>query len=452
MDNEKKSIGIWGFGIVGKAAARYFCKQGATLSVLDKRDLSDTELALLQSFHAAYIQETDAKSVIQWLDNQSHILASPGVDLRPYGTYQNRFITELDLFCQLFKKPIIAVTGSVGKTTVTTLLSSLLRAKYPQLWTGGNIGTGMLDAVDTPADAALLELSSFQLEHCNYFAPHVAIVTNFYPNHIDRHGTIDAYFQAKKKIMTHQMADQLAVVPLALRDQLGTLPARTYFVASNDDIIPDTVNEGLNIIYAHNGNIMLRNTSGEKILGSLSDLPDITFTQNWLTIAAALHALDISLETVQNNLQETALPAHRLELVNTINGVNFYDDSKGTTPAATLAAVYKLHANNRPVILILGGLSKGIDRAPLVAQLKDKVSFIYCIGKERVQLGTWCQANGIAHIAIETLDDTFNHFQRTMKPGDQLLLSPAGSSFDQFKDYKDRGDYFKQLVNSISLT
>lgn len=449
MSELKKSVGIWGFGIVGKAAARYFYKQGAALSIFDKRELTLPEWELLHSYNATYYRQADASSVIQWLGNQTSIVASPGIDIRPYQQFRDRFITELDLLYHSFNKPIIAVTGSVGKTTVTTILSALLHTKYPQLWTGGNIGTGMLEAIDSSADAALLELSSFQLEYCNQFAPDCAIVTNFYPNHIDRHGSLEGYFRAKKNILAHQTSDQYAIVPLSLRDSLEAIPAIIYFVASQGDIIPENIHDRMSIVYERDGIIYLRQSTGQIILGTLHDLPDITFTQNWLTIAAALHALTIPFSVIQEQLHDPALPAHRLELVKTIGGVDFYDDSKGTTPAATLAAVNKLHANSRPVILILGGLSKGLDRAPLIEQLKNKASYIYCIGKDREQLSAWCRMCEITHINLETLDEVINHFASVMKAGDQLLLSPAGSSFDQFKDYQARGDYFKTLVHAI---
>ncbi len=449
MDELNKSIGIWGFGIVGKAAARHLYKQGKKFSIFDKRELTESERELIQSYNASFHRQTDPGSVIQWLENQAYILASPGVDIRPYDDSRTQFITELDLFFQSFKKPIIAVTGSVGKTTVTTLLSSLLRTKYTQLWTGGNIGTGMLDAIDSPADASLLELSSFQLDYCNQFAPYCAIWTNFYPNHIDRHGSLEGYFEAKKNILAHQKSDQYAIVPLSLRTKIGSIPSITYYVASDGDIIPDIIHDRMNVVYANHGIIFLRRSIGEIELGSIRDLPDITFVQNWLTISAALHALGIPLSAIKEQLHEPELPAHRLELVKTVDGIDFYDDSKGTTPAATLAAVNKLHAQGRAVILILGGLSKGLDRAPLIEQLKNKVSFIYCIGKEREQLASWCNVHAIAHSSLETLDEVINHFAREMKPNDQLLLSPAGSSFDQFKDYQERGDYFKKLIASI---
>jgi len=449
MITTKKSVGIWGFGIAGKAAAHHFHQQGISLSIFDKRELTAAEQKLVRSYNASFCQQTDTESVIRWLGSQASIVASPGIDLRPYEKFHKLFITELDLLYQSFKKPIIAVTGSVGKTTVTTLLSSLVRTKYHHLWTGGNIGTGMLDAIDSPADAALLELSSFQLEYCNQFAPDCAIWTNFYPNHIDRHGSLEAYFKAKKNILIHQTATQYTILPLSLFDSIGNIQATTYYVAAEDDTIPHAIHDRTNIVYAHNGMIILRQASGETVLCSLADLPDITFVQNWLTIAAALHALGISFSTIKVQLATPALPAHRLELVKTINGIDFYDDSKGTSPAATCAAVNKLQAHGRPVFLILGGLSKGIDRSPLIAQLKNKASFIYCIGKEREQLAEWCTASSIPHVVLETVDEVIIHFKNTMKQGDQLLLSPAGSSFDQFKDYKERGDYFKKLVTVI---
>ena len=221
MEFTSKKIGVWGLGVVGKAAVRFFHKQGISVNVMENREISAHEQNFLTDHRATLYRQND---VTAFLASHDFCIASPGIDLRPYQQYQKQFITELDIFASFWQKPIIAITGSIGKTTVTHLLSQLLSKKM-RVATGGNIGIGMLDllAEQDNADCALLEVSSFQLEQCTAFAPTVALWTNFHPNHLDRHGTSEEYFKAKAQLLLRQKETDHALVPLELLPMIRAL-------------------------------------------------------------------------------------------------------------------------------------------------------------------------------------------------------------------------------------
>lgn len=218
MDFVHKKIGIWGFGIVGKSALNYFKKSNIKTTVMNAHELTEEEHALLHEAHSQIILQTEHE---KFLREHDMILVSPGIDLRPYKHYHHKFITELDIFAHHNKNKTVAITGTIGKTSITHLLSKIVES-HSCVKTGGNIGTGLLDLLSdhNPHATIILELSSFQLEHIRFFAPDIAIWTNLYQNHLDRHETLENYFNAKYNLITHQNENQKALVNLDLMDQI----------------------------------------------------------------------------------------------------------------------------------------------------------------------------------------------------------------------------------------
>jgi UDP-N-acetylmuramoylalanine--D-glutamate ligase len=403
-----KKIGIWGYGKVGKSVAEFVRQQGATVGVMDK---SRQELP-------AWITFYDEENKDLFFAIHDYIVPSPGIDITPYleklGT---KLIAELDLFAQFFHKPIIAITGSVGKTTTTSLLGQLLNLYGIKALVGGNIGIACCDLISMQdsADCAVLEVSSFQTEHCRLFAPDVAIITNLVPNHLDRHITMEAYRSAKLRMILNQTAAQKALLPESFKECAANIKSSiTFFNASAQP---------------------------------KNELPLITFTSNWVVIEHALALLncDISqLPTLANSLKT---PEHRLEHIARIHDVDFYNDSKATTPTSTLSAVAQL--KHRPIHLLLGGLSKGINRESLIHALHGSVKTIACFGAEAEQLWNWCTASGICATNHATLEDAFQRCIQQAEPHDIILLAPGGSSFDLFKDFEERGNVFKLLTYEV---
>lgn len=453
---QKERIGIWGFGTVGVSALRFFAGKQCDVQLFDDRQLELSERAVVKK-NGATLVPPEAR---EWfLKTNDIILPSPGVDLRPYQKYKHKWITELDIIQKQFKKPVVAITGTAGKTTVTNLLSQLLTSSGLCVWTGGNIGTGMLDLlhIEQEIDVAVLEVSSFQLEHCKSFAPTLAIVTNFYENHLDRHRTMSEYFAAKKKIFTQQTAGHYTLLPLAIKKKVqffGKDKSSFHFFMIRSSEWLREGRKGFNIFCIKNKRIMRHSPPQAKppsqnLQTLFQKICALTYQENALVVTLATQLLSQLLgRTLFCKINNPTLPPHRLEHVATINGVSFYNDSKSTSPAPTIAAVQKL--SNKPIFLLLGGRSKGADRSTLIATIKKEVKTVYAFGAEAKELEQACTKHAVACQSFSTLDLAFIACATTAQPGDQILLSPAGSSFDLFKNYEERGNQFKALVSQMS--
>lgn len=449
----KNKIGIWGLGTTGKSVIKYLFdtrQEGdyLKLEVTDKKDPNNEDLNFLRQYKVKY-----TPSISQFLETNEFIIPSPGIDLRTYSKYNYKFLSELDLFAQAWQKPIIAVTGTVGKTSIVYLLSKIFEQNNIKVSTGGNIGTGMLDLVkeQEKSEYALLEVSSFQLDTCKTFGPNLAIITNLYPNHLDRHENLDEYFKAKYKIIANQTIGQKALVPIELREQLQQEDINRSFIYFSQNAI-DTSKVNLKpeeYIYFIENNKIVKFMHGEKReIIDIKELPTISYKANWLIIVAACDILQIDLNILKNIIIDN-LPAHRLDRVAQINGLTFYNDSKSTIPQATLAAIDQINSNN--ITLFLGGISKGVDRTELIYKLKTKVDSVVCFGGEADNLYQLCKKNKIISYNCKTLTEAFNTAINNCKTGQILLFSPAGASFDLFKNYQDRGDNFVKLVKEYEM-
>lgn len=449
-------IGIWGFGRVGKATALFLAKQGQKITVMDKRVLTEEEQTLLKSHSITFISQDNPAT---FFEQNDLVLASPGIDLVPWQAYRSKMVTELDLFAQLFKGSLIAITGTVGKTTSTTLLSQLLTAAGKAPLTGGNIGIPTFSLLADRPDAklSLLEVSSFQLELCKNFAPDLAIWTNFFSNHLDRHANLHDYFQAKKQLLNHQHPGQHALLNADLitaYPELLEIPATIHlFTGKNPaDLDLPKLSDTSSLFFIKDRTAYVKRGNTTQQLFSLDDTRVVTFPENLLVVGAALHLFGLnSADLFKAHNTELSVPEHRLEPCARCGSSVFYNDSKATTPQATMAAVQQLAP--KPIKLFLGGLGKGIDREPMIKELATTtVRHIYCFGKEAEHLANLCATYGIAHSAHTTLAPALTECIETLQPNEQVLFSPSGSSFDLFKDFEDRGRIFKQLTKDILAT
>lgn len=297
--NKQQTIGIWGFSKVGSAAARYYVRHGMRPGIFDAHPLTREQQVYCQQ-EKLHVWNPD--QLVVFLQHYDLILPSPGIDLRPYHAYAHKWVSEFDLFCHEYKKPIIAITGSIGKTSITHLLSQLLTNAYGTIATGGNIGIGMLDLLTLDeTKLALLELSSFQLELVQTAAADLAIITNIYPNHLDRHGSLDAYIAAKSSIYKHQTKTQKLLLPYNLASTLcaTTRPkGKLYlFIDTPTNDAPLLPHDCAGIFFQDTAQrLMYVDKHGHKELMPLESLPAITFAQNWLIIASAAHLLGVDLQ------------------------------------------------------------------------------------------------------------------------------------------------------------
>ena len=452
IDYNGKKIGIWGWGVAGKSVALFLLKQHAVLTVFDAQELTEADQDFLKQQGISY----SASMLLEdFLEAQTYIFPSPGIDLRPYQNYTEKWLSELDLFAQAWHKPSIALTGTAGKTSLASLLAQALTAHGLKIALGGNIGIGLLDllAEQENTDYAVLELSSYQLERSTRYAPDYELLTNFYANHLDRHGSIGHYFQAKLKLFAYQKSNQTTIIPLEFYKDLRKITSRPLICFALHEPSEDAVSELLpqDILYYSDEqkNSMVVTSTSRSICLHAEEIPALSYASNWMMVYAVLSALGISQQEIKKIISKTSfvLPAYRGELVAIKHGIAYYNDSKSTLFESTRTAVEKF--SGKPLILMLGGLSKGVNRTPLISQLAGKVLFISCFGKESQELYQACLDAGIDAAASETLEKAVQEAQKKAPYGSSVLFSPAGSSFDLFKNYQHRGEAFNLLIDKI---
>ncbi len=436
----KRSL-IVGLGTTGVAVARYLCARGEAVRVIDSR----AQPPGLDELKAAC---PDADVVVEtldprWLDDASRVLLSPGLayDI-PLALEARRrglaVIGDIELFALAARAPVIAVTGSNGKSTVTTLASQMLQAQGLAAPAGGNLGPPALDLLDAPADAYVLEISSFQMETTDSLAPLAATVLNISPDHLDRHLTLERYAELKERLLRsadHAVvnADDPIVAAMGVRH-----PHAVPFSVATE------LERGYSIVTRSGERWLARDR--EPLLRA-ADLV-IRGTHNEANALAAL-ALTAELTRDLSRALEAlrtfpGLP-HRCQRIAVRKGVAYVDDSKGTNVGATLAA---LHGLDGPLVLIAGGLSKGQDLAPLTGGARGKLRAAVLIGAAAPDLEQVLAAV-CPTVRAASMDDAVARAAALARRGDTVLLSPACASQDMFRDYKERGDLFARAANEL---
>ena len=439
---KQKKVGIWGYGSVGKSVHRYALKQDFALHIMDST-YADNKI----KDNITYWPETTHEAFFKAID---WYVPSPGINnAKLKNVPYEKMVSEVDLFYKEWNKKIIAITGSVGKTTTTHFLHTLIEQCNKKIITGGNIGTPMLDLLDyTDKEIALLELSSFQLEHALFFRPHIAAWTNIYPNHLDRHKNEDAYFLAKYNILKQQTPDDLAILPTSLKpllDKHGWPSSRIIFFEDRKiDMQTDAE------YCFHNNYIYKKNKNNELIsICNISTISSKTHWQNWLLIISLLSETNLLHNNFLHHASELKPLAHRMQTIIDNQNIHVINDSKSTTSASTIAAMNQCTSKN--IILMLGGISKGVDRSELIATLNNKVIHVITFGAEACMLQKMCIQNNIPSTACKNLAIAVKagYEKSTQYTHSTLLFSPSGSSFDLFKDYQERGETFISLVKTI---
>lgn len=449
--NKNRLYGVWGLGVSGTSIVRYLLACGHHVVALEKNSVPNAAF-FTQHNVRIFRDPTERDEFFATCDT---IIPSPGIDLRTHEQLLAKVLPEVDLFQRAWHKPIVAITGTLGKTSTTHLLSMLLTAAGMRVATGGNIGIGMLDLIATQNDhdSAVLELSSFQLEHATKISPHLAIITNIFDNHLDRHGTLDAYIKAKLTICAAQHDDAHTVLPLSLAPFIRADSRFQSRRLSWFSMSTPTTNEKRFIQHDDNCFVVTEqgfewHSAGEqKLLLPTAEIPGISFTQNWLILTAACTLLGHDMQKlITQTRSQLSLPHNRLEHVATINGIDYFNDSKSTIMQATIAAVNE--RASQPIVLLLGGLSKGVDRRSYMHELAH-VSHIICFGEEANRLATACAQQNIPATACQELEPALRAAQQLAQPGSCVLFSPGGASFDLFRNYEERGTAFVRLVKKM---
>jgi UDP-N-acetylmuramoylalanine--D-glutamate ligase len=354
-------------------------------------------------------------------------------------------VSEIEVAGWYLREPIVGITGSNGKTTTAALLGKMLEASGFPTFVGGNIGVPLSSAVDRVNKGSIVvaELSSFQLEAIRDFRPHVAVLLNISPNHLDRHPSFEAYAQAKRQIFRNQRAEDYAILNADdpwVRSLSPALVSRKVFFSRLQQIPCG--------LFVSNGNVVYRMGHLERVLLETREvrLRGGFNLEDVLGAAAAACVLGADFDAVRNAVREFQGVEHRLEYVRDLCGVGFYNNSKATSVDAT---VKSLEAFARGVHLILGGKDKGAPYAPLRPVLKDRVREVLLIGAAADRIAQEL-SGAVELIRAGNLERAVREAFQCARPGDVVLLAPACSSFDQFQDYEHRGRVFKELVERLA--
>ncbi len=451
-------MGLGSFG-GGVGLAHYLARHGARVTVTDLQEAPALQASLksLAGLPMRFVlgehRERDFIDTDVVFVNPAVPLNSPFLQLA--RQHQVPLDSEINLFVRQCRGRIIGITGSVGKSTTTSLLGSILQEHDCRTLVGGNIGGSLLSRLSeiTPETPVVLELSSFQLEHLHWqhYSPPLAVVLNLAPNHLDRHGTMAAYQSAKEVILIHQTPADMAILnwdDTTVRAMAARAQGQRFFFSVDETLDAGVYRQGAAVVHARGGQ--------RRVLFHPADLQlrGAHNVGNAAAAAAAAALMGVPAGTIGRGLQRFRGLPHRLELVTMKGGVQYYNDSKATTPLATLRA---LQAFEQPLVLLAGGYDKGapFDALTQVIHRRTKVALFYGATAPKLaqaleraartvpdQPGPQCRQHA-------NLEAALHQAAALAAAGDVVLLSPACASYDQFPHYEARGEYFCTLVQAL---
>jgi UDP-N-acetylmuramoylalanine--D-glutamate ligase len=451
-----KRVTILGCARQGQAAARWLGRHGAHVTVNDRRpveQMSEAQSALAD-FPVTWVLGSHPLEI---LDTTDIVCLSGGVPLdNPIVVEATRRGIPLTNDTQVFMEAVpcqtVGITGSAGKTTTTTLVGQMAKNAFGnKVYVGGNIGDPLLNHVDKMNldDLAILEISSFQLEQMT-LSPHVAAVLNITPNHLDRHGTMEAYIAAKQVILNFQATGDTAVL---CREDPGSWRLRGRvsgrLISFGFGLIPGRqegsfLSDGLLYLRERGVEIPLIRRSQILLRGEHN-------VMNTLAAFAIGYATGLPLDAMLEGARNFHGVAHRLELVREWDGTKWYNDSIATAPERTMAAIRSF---TEPIVLLLGGRDKNLPWGDLAALVHERVDRVVIFGEAAEKITAALeQANGPLKKTMERckgLEEAVQAAARLTKPGEVVLLSPGGTSFDQFRDFEERGEAFRKWVSELS--
>jgi UDP-N-acetylmuramoylalanine--D-glutamate ligase len=449
-----KRVTVIGLGREGVALARFLIRQGAEVTVTDikKEELLKNEMATLAGLPIRYYLGGHPEEVLE----AEVIFVSPGVpqEIPTLVEARSRGValsSETKLFFSLCPAPIIGITGSSGKTTTTSLVGEIMKAEGRRTFVGGNIGSPLIDLVDDigPEDTVVMELSSFQLETMDR-SPHVAAVLNLSPNHLDRHASMDDYVAAKSNIVRFQTEADYAVLNAdqPLTSGLSHIgQGQTVLFSRQRPVDRGAFLDGEQITVRWKGQDQrICAVSEIRLLGTHN-------VENVLAACAIASAAGARVGAMRSAVSSFQGVEHRLELVRELHGVRYYDDSIATSPQRTIAA---LNSFTEPIILLAGGREKHLPLERLAEDILKKVRALVLFGEAASLLEQAVAERQAGHpgpsLELYRSSDLAEAVQiaaRVAEPGDVVLLSPACTSFDMYRDFAARGDHFKSLVREL---
>lgn len=454
-----KKVLVVGFGLSGVAVIKYMVKQGAKVTVTDLKQKSE----LMESVNACgdlKIEYELGRHNNKTFLTSDLIVVSPGIPLNIKPLEEARAANipitgEIEIAASALEEPLIAITGTNGKTTTTTLIGEMFKADTKPAYVGGNIGKPLLDHVTegTPVNSVIAELSSFQLELTEKLIPAVAVFTNIEEDHLDRYPDMTAYIDAKKRLLKACDRNTFVVLnydcPIVSRFSEETQGKVIWFTKKDPMAVGGTFAEQFcGVYYMPETRTVICKVTGKEEAYPLTQfkLFGEHNRENLMAAISAARAMGVSQKAIQTVIDTFKGVAHRLEFVRKKDGVFFFNDSKGTNVMSVKRSLSSFQ--NNPIILIAGGKDKGMDYTPLVDLVKKKCKLLILLGEAKEKIN-----RAIGDHADTFLVGTFEEavllaFQKS-RAGDIILLSPGCSSYDMFRNFEERGDYFKKLVTQL---
>lgn len=450
MRFKNKKILIVGFGKSGRSAAEWLRLKGAEITISDRKSLSDLPRDQVLQMRELGIEFETGEHRPETFIQADLIVISPGVplDIESLRAAREKGIPvmgEMQLALEHIDCPVIAVTGTNGKSTVTSLVGDMIAKSGAQVFVGGNIGTPLTDYLleRRPADYVVIEVSSFQLDIMDAFSPDIAIVLNITPDHLDRYETFDDYARAKLKIIAGQKEDQFAILNDDDESLSGIEPG------GKGQVLRYGLEPGKNRQACIEGERLIAHLPGQEPCSfdlHRFSLPGSHNRGNLMAGVLAGLVLKLDRDGLQQTINEFKGLPHRLEWVRRIDGVDFYNDSKATNIDAALRAIRSF---DRPVVLIAGGRHKGAGYYPLAQGARGLVKKAVLLGEAGKLLAE--SFSGVIPCALAgDMQEAVALAAAAAGPGDAVLLAPACSSFDMFRDYVHRGEVFKCIVERLA--
>lgn len=453
MKFTNKKVLVVGTGKSGVAAVRLLNKSGAEVIVLEGNTSFSTEEIISRFPEDAEFDLIIGELPEQKMNNIDFVILSPGVptDLPFVVKLQEKNIPvwgeiELAYLCGAGK--LFAITGTNGKTTTTALTGEIMKTYFKDVYVVGNIGYPYTEyaAQMTEKSVTVAEVSSFQLETINKFHPQISAILNITPDHLNRHHTMECYVEAKARIAKNQNKDEICVLNYEdeyLKKIAKDIPAKIFWFSSEHELKEGIWLDGEKIMYCDGEEqepVMVCTIHDMKLLGKHN------YENVMAAVAIAMHA-GVPIDCIRKAVKEFNAVEHRIEYVREVNGVKYYNDSKGTNPDAAIKAV---EAMVRPTIVIGGGYDKDSSYDEWIASFGDKVKALVLLGQTKDKIAAAAKKAGFANIIMtESLEEAVKVSSEQAKSGDAVLLSPACASWGMFKNFEERGDLFKQYVNSL---
>ncbi|MGN0364837.1 MAG: UDP-N-acetylmuramoyl-L-alanine--D-glutamate ligase [Suilimivivens sp.] len=458
MEIQGKKVLVVGSGKSGIGAAGLLRKLGALPILFDGNEKLNVEEVKEKAGQIPGLEVIIGTVPEEVKKEIALVVTSPGVPvdapmLEEYKTMNVPIWGEIELAYAFSKGKVVAITGTNGKTTTTTLVGEIMAAYFHSVYVVGNIGNPYTDiALETEEDTVTVaEISSFQLETIHTFRPKVSAILNITPDHLNRHHTMECYVETKEKIAENQTGEDTCVLNYEdayTRDFGSRCPARVIFFSSKREL-----EEGL---FLREEEIYLAECTadGERRTQRLMNIHEMNLVgmcnvENVMAAIAICHAMQVPMDIILGTVKVFKAVEHRIEFVATKNGVDFYNDSKGTNPDA---AIQGIRAMTKPTVLIGGGYDKQSEYDEWIQAFEGKVKALVLIGQTREKIAACAQKHGVSNIILaDTFEEAFDICLKQALPGDAVLLSPACASWGMFPNYEVRGKIFKELVEKIGV-